>query len=134
MNVTDENNWIIGNIKHAGFYRVNYDANNWNELIKQLNTNHELINNINRAQLLDDSFNLGRAGLVNQTVFLNLSSYLVNERNPLPFKAAFYGLDFISDMISANKTAFDMFNVKFIFILKYTQFLLDTADYLRISI
>ena len=33
----NENSWIIGNVKHAGFYRVNYDENNWNLLIKQLN-------------------------------------------------------------------------------------------------
>jgi len=121
--VSDNSSWIIANIEHAGFYRVNYDVNNWNELIKQLNSDHEIINNINRAQLLDDSFNLGRAGHVDQRVFLNISSYLVNEKNPLPFRAAFYGLDFISDMISANETTFNMFNVKFIFILKYTQFL-----------
>ena len=111
VNVTDENNWIIGNIKHAGFYRVNYDANNWNELIKQLNTNHELINNINRAQLLDDSFNLGRAGLIDQTVFLNISNYLVNEKSPMPFRAAFYGLDFISDIVYSDSNANNMFTV-----------------------
>ena len=58
-NETIENNWLIGNIQHSGFYRVNYDLENWNKLIKQLKENHTLINPINRAQLIDDSFNLG---------------------------------------------------------------------------
>ena len=40
---SSENNWIIGNIKHAGFYRVNYDKNNWNLLIKQLNEDFNCI-------------------------------------------------------------------------------------------
>ena len=102
---------IKANIKHTGFYRVNYDVNNWNELIKQLNNGHEMIDDISRAQLLDDSFNLGRAGLVAQTVFLNMSSYLVNEKNPLAFRAAFYGLDFIADMVSSNQKANDLFTV-----------------------
>jgi hypothetical protein len=118
VNVPDNSSWIIANIKHAGFYRVNYDTNNWNELIKQLNNDHQVINNINRAELLDDSFNLGRADLIDQTIFLNVSSYLVNEQNPLPFRAAFYGLDFISDIISSNQTAYDMFKVK-LFLLLY---------------
>ncbi len=77
VNVPDNSSWIIANIKHAGFYRVNYDTNNWNELIKQLNNDHQVINNINRAELLDDSFNLGRADLIDQTIFLNVSSYLM---------------------------------------------------------
>jgi len=32
--------WIKGNFKQVGFYRVHYDDDNWNALIKQLNTDH----------------------------------------------------------------------------------------------
>lgn len=32
--------WIKGNFKQVGFYRVHYDNDNWNALIKQLNTDH----------------------------------------------------------------------------------------------
>jgi aminopeptidase N len=111
INVPDQSSWVIANIKHAGYYRVNYDTNNWNELIKQLTNDHEAIEQISRAQLLDDSFNLGRAGLIDQTIFLNISNYLLNEKSPLPFRAAFYGLDFISDIISSDSNANDMFTV-----------------------
>ena len=68
--------WLIGNLKHSGFFRVNYDQQNWDLLIKQLNENHLLIDPINRAQLLDDSFNLGRAEIVDQLLFLNITKYL----------------------------------------------------------
>jgi hypothetical protein len=55
INETNETDWVIGNIKHSGFYRVNYDLNNWNLLIKQLNNeNYTLIDETSRAQLIDD--------------------------------------------------------------------------------
>ena len=112
LNVPDQSTWVIANLKHAGFYRVNYDATNWNELIKQLNNdNYEAIDETSRAQLIDDSFNLGRAGLIDQTVFLNISNYLVNEKSPMPFRAAFYGLDFISDIVYSDSNANNMFTV-----------------------
>lgn len=32
--------WVIGNIGQNGYYRVNYNADNWMSLIRQLKTNH----------------------------------------------------------------------------------------------
>lgn len=103
--------WIIGNLKHSGFYRVNYDINNWNLLIKQLQTDHNKIDCINRAQLIDDSFNLGRSNLIDQTIFLKITSYLVNESDPLAFQTAFIGLNYIADMLSFNKVYYRYFQV-----------------------
>lgn len=103
--------WLIGNIKHSGYYRVNYDENNWNLLINQLLNNHTKIDIINRAQLIDDSFNLGRAGLIDQTLFLKITSYLVNETDPLAFQTAFIGLNYIAEMLSTNKDQYKLFQV-----------------------
>lgn len=111
MLITNDNDWIIGNIHHTGFFRVNYDLENWNKLIQQLRTNYKLIDPINRAQLIDDSFNLGRAEYLSQTVFLNIISYLSNETDGLPFETAFDGLYFISNMFSNNYTAHNLFKV-----------------------
>lgn len=116
INNTDKDQWIIGNIKHSGFYRVNYDESNWNLLIKQLINDHNKIDVINRAQLIDDSFNLGRAGLIDQTLFLKITSYLTNESDPLAFQTAFIGLNYIADMLSIDNEAFELFKVyKFLF-------------------
>jgi hypothetical protein len=110
-NGTKKNSWIIGNLQHSGYYRINYDKNNWNLLLDQLNTNHERIPAIHRAQLLDDSFNLGKAEIVDQLLFLNMSKYLVNETDSLPFNSAFFGLDYISEMLNFDYFAFDLFKV-----------------------
>ena len=103
--------WLIGNIKHSGYYRVNYDEKNWNLLINQLLNDHTKIDIINRAQLIDDSFNLGRAGLIDQTLFLKITSYLVNETDPLAFQTAFIGLNYIAEMLSTHKDQYKLFQV-----------------------
>jgi aminopeptidase N len=86
--------WIIGNIKHAGYYRVNYDTQNWKLLINQLNNKeHKLIGVVNRAELIDDAFNLGKAEWIDQLVFFDLVKYLKKEEDPMPFVTAFAGLN-----------------------------------------
>lgn len=54
--------WVIFNVQETGYYRVNYDAENWNLIIQQLKDNHESIHVINRAQIIDDVLSLARAG------------------------------------------------------------------------
>ena len=91
-NVTTNQSWIIANVKHTGFYRVNYDEANWRLLIEQLESgDHEVIDVVSRAQLIDDAFNLGRAELVDQLLFLNITRYLVNETSIIPLIAALQG-------------------------------------------
>jgi aminopeptidase N len=101
--------WIIGNIQHAGFYRVNYDQENWKMLIKQLNEDHKLIERINRAELIDDAFNLGKAELIEQTVFFDVINYLTKEEDDLPFIPAFYGLNVIADLLVENYQTYKLF-------------------------
>ena len=61
--VASEDDWLILNIQEMGYYRVNYDQNNWLALINQLKSDLNIIHTANRAQLLDDSFNIARAGM-----------------------------------------------------------------------
>lgn len=49
-------------VPSAGYYRVNYDEANWRLLTQQLLNQHTAIHVTNRAQILDDAFNLARAG------------------------------------------------------------------------
>ena len=106
----EDNEWIIGNVKHAGFYRVNYDENNWNLLIAQLKNDHKPIDATSRAALLDDSFNLGRAGKLNQTVYLDIASYLEKEEDPLAYLVSFNGLEYLNNMFEAEKETADLMN------------------------
>ncbi len=95
------NDWVIGNVKRSGFYRVNYDENNWNLLIEQLNDpeGHQMIDISNKAQLIDDAFNLGKSGTIDQTIFLRLANYLQYENNGVPFLAFERSIVFIERMM-----------------------------------
>ncbi|GJQ73764.1 hypothetical protein Trydic_g18705 [Trypoxylus dichotomus] len=89
--------WIIFNNNQNGFYRVNYDANNWQLIRNYLWTsNFTAIPPINRAQLLDDAFNLARSGRLNQSIALDIGSYVRNETEYVPlatFTKAFGHID-----------------------------------------
>ncbi len=106
-----EQDWLVGNVKHAGFYRVNYDETNWLLLIDQLKSNYSLIDSTSRATLLDDAFNLGRAECISQSIFLELVSYLPNEVEGVAFTAAFNGLKYFYDMLSGEYVSFKLFQV-----------------------
>lgn len=68
-----------------GFYRVNYGQNNWERLIAILKSNPKIIHVLNRAQLIDDSFNLARAAELPYTVPLTLIEYLDKEDDFIPW-------------------------------------------------
>lgn len=108
---TKKTDWIVGNLAHSGWYRVNYDIANWNRLIKQLNEDFRQLHPIHRAQLIDDAFNLGRAGLVPQTLFLDVVSYLHQEDDPLVFIPALNGLRFMTKFLSDGAGTLKLFKV-----------------------
>ncbi|XP_072234010.1 thyrotropin-releasing hormone-degrading ectoenzyme-like [Leuresthes tenuis] len=96
----NDNTWLLGNINQTGYFRVNYDLQNWKLLIQQLHTNPQIISVGNRAGLIDDAFNLARAGYLPQGVPLQLIGYLPEETSFLPWHAAsraLYQLDKLLD-------------------------------------
>ncbi|XP_062403701.1 aminopeptidase N-like [Sardina pilchardus] len=86
--------WVLANLNVVGYYRVKYDDANYQKLQNQLNSNHELIPVINRAQLIDDAFNLARAKEVQTTLALDMTKYLHKEREYMPWESALDNLDF----------------------------------------
>ncbi|MCJ8734507.1 hypothetical protein PDJAM_G00236430 [Pangasius djambal] len=102
MNKSTENNemkisgsdWLVANLNVSGYYRVNYDMRNWNTLLQLLQTSHEMISVINRAQIIDDAFNLARARIIQTTLALNTTVYLSKERDYIPWKSALDNLDY----------------------------------------
>lgn len=79
------NDWLIVNIQQTGFYRVNYDNALWKLLIAQLNNGFEEIHILNRAQLIDDSFHLARAALINFNIVFEILNYLEAETDYVPW-------------------------------------------------
>ncbi|CAG12385.1 unnamed protein product, partial [Tetraodon nigroviridis] len=90
----DDNTWLLGNINQTGYFRVNYDLQNWKLLIQQLHDNHEIISVGNRAGLIDDAFNLARE-LQRELIMLACSF-----GNKQCHRQA---VAYISDWISSNK-------------------------------
>lgn len=71
---------------------------------QQLMTNHSVIPPINRAQIIDDSMNLARSGLLDYATALNLTLYLVKERDYLPWASAFSAFSYVTSMMSTSSS------------------------------
>ncbi|XP_078801451.1 aminopeptidase Ey-like isoform X3 [Oryzias latipes] len=80
--------WLVANINLTGFFRVNYDAENWERIFNKLNSRHEDIPLLSRAQIIDDAFNLADLEMVNMTVALRTTSYLDKEVEYMPWRRA----------------------------------------------
>ena len=85
--------------KFPGYYRVNYDEENWKLIIKQLNEDHTKIHVINRAQIIDDALNLARAGHLKYELALGVTSYLNSETEYIPWAAALTALRHLEEML-----------------------------------
>ncbi|KAF3854282.1 hypothetical protein F7725_022337 [Dissostichus mawsoni] len=95
--------WVLANLNVLGYYRVNYDQGNWDRLLNALRTNHTSIPGINRAQLVDDAFNLARAKIIPTVLALKTTKYLQLERDYVPWKSALNNLDFFYLMFDRSE-------------------------------
>ena len=96
---------------YSGFYRVNYDERNWQLIAKQLMKDHTVINVTNRAQIMSDALNLAQAGLLDYEIAFNLTRYLENEKEYIPWDATLSSLGYISNMMSRSP-AYGLFKVR----------------------
>nr|XP_019964347.1 PREDICTED: aminopeptidase N-like [Paralichthys olivaceus] len=90
--ISKNGEWILANVNCTGYYRVNYNLENWDVLLSQMEEDPERIPLMNRGQLIDDAFNLARAKLVDVTLPLNLTRFLRNETEYLPWESAMTNL------------------------------------------
>uniref|UniRef100_A0A3P8VR49 Aminopeptidase n=1 Tax=Cynoglossus semilaevis TaxID=244447 RepID=A0A3P8VR49_CYNSE len=98
--------WVLANTNVSGYFRVNYDLENWERLLSLLNTNHQVI--INRAQIIDDAFNLVRAKIVNTTLALRTTKYLHKERDYIPWESALRNLRYYIFMFERTEVFGDL--------------------------
>lgn len=105
-----DSDWIVFNVQQAGFYRVNYDNASWYRIIDTLKSDSfEKIHVYNRAGIIDDLLNLARTGLLDYRTALDGLQYLQQEKNYLPFKAAFKGLDYLTQRFSGNEVNYVLY-------------------------
>ncbi|XP_053175963.1 alanyl (membrane) aminopeptidase-like b [Scomber japonicus] len=95
--------WILANVNCTGYYRVNYDPDNWQRLLDQLSTNPNMIPVMNRGQLIDDAFNLARAKMVDVPLALNFTQFLYNETAYLPWESAVRNLKYFVLMFDRSE-------------------------------
>ncbi|VDD79974.1 unnamed protein product [Mesocestoides corti] len=93
-----EGQWYALNLRQTGFYRVNYELENWLTLTEALLNNHVEVPRLMRAQLIDDSFHIANQGALRFEVFLNLTRYLRNERDFVPLNSANRAFNYLYDM------------------------------------
>ena len=92
------------NLNQEGYYRVNYPEKNWNALTSMLLANTTSLSPQTRAQLLDDSLNLARAGFLPYSVALNMTRYLAKELDLVPWNSVLnYGLSYLDVRFHALK-------------------------------
>ena len=87
---TDQD-WIIVNIQQSAYYRVNYEDAIWELLIEVLNRpgdDYNQIHVMNRAQLIDDSHHLARAGILPYDHLLRIMTYMNKEIDYVPWASA----------------------------------------------
>ncbi|NXC51006.1 AMPN Aminopeptidase, partial [Penelope pileata] len=111
VNVSDTNSnfnvgsssWLLLNLNVSGYFRVNYNQENWDQLLQQLSNDHSVIPVINRAQIIDDAFNLARAKYVNVTLALNTTRFLSGETAYMPWQAALNNLQYFQLMFDRSE-------------------------------
>ncbi|XP_052694307.1 aminopeptidase Ey-like isoform X2 [Crassostrea angulata] len=94
-----QSDWILGNVRQYGYYRVTYSDENWNKLINQLNEDHTVIHPTNRAQMINDAWNLAKSGDVSMTIALKTVNYLDKEKEFIPWKASLGELGYVDSML-----------------------------------
>lgn len=97
------NNWFIVNVQQTGYYRVNYDAENWIRIIEQLRNDPSVIHVVNRGALLDDAFVLAKGGDVSYEIALSMATYLREEHDYVPWASVLSHFDDLERMIHADE-------------------------------
>lgn len=95
---------VLIELSISGYYRVNYDDTLWNRIKAALDSkSFGDIGDLNRAQIVDDLFNLARAGKVKYSLALNIANYLSEDTSYYPWYAAFNGFDFLLRRVGQSK-------------------------------
>ncbi|GFO22826.1 aminopeptidase n, partial [Plakobranchus ocellatus] len=96
----DNDGWILANVNQYGYYRVNYQLGNWEALVKQLEDDHTVLPAINRAQIIDDAWNLAKAGHLPMSLALKTIGYIDKELTYIPWSTTYSQTSYVAQMLS----------------------------------
>ncbi|XP_011291903.2 glutamyl aminopeptidase isoform X2 [Musca domestica] len=91
--------WIKFNKDQIGYYRVNYPTEMWQSLIDTLKTSRGDFSASDRAHLINDAFALADAGQLEYSIALDLSKYLENELDYVPWNVGASRLSAIKNLL-----------------------------------
>ncbi|XP_017785900.1 PREDICTED: glutamyl aminopeptidase-like isoform X2 [Nicrophorus vespilloides] len=90
--------WVKFNDHQVGYYRVNYEDEDWMKLIKNIRN----LDVSNRAHLFEETFSIAESGQLPYRIPLDLTKSLVEERDYVPWVAASNALDKIKDYLISS--------------------------------
>ncbi|KAK0167934.1 hypothetical protein PV327_001785 [Microctonus hyperodae] len=79
--------WVVFNVNSTGYFRVNYDENNWELIANALIENPTTFPSSVKASLVDDVLSLAFVGSTTYATAFNVINYLKNESQPEPWTA-----------------------------------------------
>lgn len=101
--IEDEPEWFVFNNMQLGYYRVNYDFENWHNLVVVLNgENYQQIHVLNRAQLVDDAMSLAQSGSLDYNLAVGILMYLKEETDYAPWASALFHLKHVSEIFGGR--------------------------------
>ncbi|XP_015171023.1 PREDICTED: glutamyl aminopeptidase-like [Polistes dominula] len=95
-------NWIKLNHNSVGYYIVNYTQDNWRIFTNLLLTDIQVLDPINRADLLHDAFILGDNIDLSYHIVLNMTTYLKNENTVQPWIVAGQWINRINKLLRST--------------------------------
>ncbi|XP_075998159.1 aminopeptidase N-like [Genypterus blacodes] len=101
--ISKSGEWILANLNCPGYFIVNYNPENWERLMTQLERDSSLIPVINRGQIVQDAFYLARAEIVNVTLALNATRFLRSETTFAPWQSAAHNLNYLVNMFDRSE-------------------------------
>ncbi|KAL6427820.1 hypothetical protein ACFW04_008333 [Cataglyphis niger] len=109
------NQWIIFNLQQTGYYRVNYDKENWKLISRYLKSEDYInIHVLNRAQIIDDAFHLMLAQQIEPSIFWDIVNYLEQETDYVAWYPMFKALEYMSSIFTIDliKNIFLKLNIR----------------------
>ncbi|KAL6427821.1 hypothetical protein ACFW04_008334 [Cataglyphis niger] len=102
--------WIIFNLQQTGYYRVNYDKENWKLISHYLKSkNYINIHVLNRAQIIDDAFHLMLAHQITPFTFWDVATYLEQETDYVAWYPMFKALEYMSSIFTLDSFGKNLF-------------------------